>query len=138
MFAVIKTGGKQYRIAADEELTIGNIVGEAGDIIEFGEVLAFGDGETATIGAPFVEGAKVTAEIVKQGRNKTVIAFKKRRRQNSRRKRGQRQMHTIVRISEILINGAAASKKAAAPKTETAEDAAPKKRARAKAEASAE
>ena len=101
MFAVIKTGGKQYRVAADDVLTIGNIAGEPGDKIEFGEVLAFGDGDKTTLGAPLVKGAKVTAEVVEQGRAKTVIAFKKRRRQNSRRKRGQRQQHTVVRITGI-------------------------------------
>jgi large subunit ribosomal protein L21 len=101
MFAVIKTGGKQYRVAADDVLTISNLEGNPGDVIEFGEVLAHGDGDNTTLGAPFVQGAKVTAEIVEHGRSKTVIAFKKRRRQNSRRKRGQRQMHTIVRITGI-------------------------------------
>ncbi|HEV7417233.1 50S ribosomal protein L21 [Tianweitania sediminis] len=101
MFAVIKTGGKQYRVAADDVLTIGNITGEVGDTVEFGEVLAYGDGDNTTLGAPLVQGAKVTGEIVEHGRSKTVIAFKKRRRQNSRRKRGNRQMHTVVRITGI-------------------------------------
>jgi large subunit ribosomal protein L21 len=101
MFAVIKTGGKQYRVANDQVLTIGNLEGNPGDTITFGEVLAFGNGDTTSLGAPFIEGAKVTAEIVEHGRAKTVIAFKKRRRQNSRRKRGQRQAHTVVRITGI-------------------------------------
>lgn len=120
MFAVIKSGGKQYRVAADDVVTIGNITGNPGDTIEFGEVLAFGDGDNTTIGAPLVDGAKVTAEIVEHGRAKTVIAFKKRRRQNSRRKRGQRQAHTIVRITEILAAGSKPKRKAAA-KAEKAE-----------------
>jgi large subunit ribosomal protein L21 len=112
MFAVIKTGGKQYRVAANDVIKIEKIDGIAGDIIEFGEVLAFGEGDDATFGAPFVSGATVTAEVVLQGRGKTVIAFKKRRRQNSRRKRGNRQYETTVRIDEILTGGAKASKKA--------------------------
>jgi large subunit ribosomal protein L21 len=128
MFAVIKTGGKQYRVAADDVITIDRLTGDAGASIEFGEVLAFGDGDSATFGAPFVDGAKVLAEIVEQGRGRTVIAFKKRRRQNSRRKRGNRQYETTVRIAEILVPGAKPSKKAAkadaAPATETTEAAA--------------
>jgi large subunit ribosomal protein L21 len=99
MFAVIKTGGKQYRVAANDLLKVEKVDGNVGDIVEFGQVLAFGEGESATIGAPFVEGATVTAEVVEQGKNRTVIAFKKRRRQNSRRKIGHRQLQTTVRIS---------------------------------------
>jgi large subunit ribosomal protein L21 len=92
MFAVIKTGGKQYRVAANDVLKVEKLAGNVGDIVEFGQVLAFGEGEAATIGAPFVDGATVTAEVVEQGKNRTVIAFKKRRRQNSRRKIGHRQL----------------------------------------------
>jgi large subunit ribosomal protein L21 len=114
MFAVIKTGGKQYRVAANDLLKVEKLAGNVGDIVEFGQVLAFGEGEAATIGAPFVDGATVTAEVVEQGKNRTVIAFKKRRRQNSRRKIGHRQLLTTVRISEILTGGAKPSKKAAA------------------------
>jgi len=121
MFAVIKTGGKQYRVAANDVVKIGKLEGSAGDVIEFGEVLAVGEGENATIGAPFVEGAVVTAEVVEQGRARTVIAFKKRRRQNSRRTRGHRQHETTVRISEILTGGAKPAKKAAAKKEAAAE-----------------
>jgi large subunit ribosomal protein L21 len=141
MFAVIKTGGKQYRVAADDVLQIGNVVGEVGDIVEIGHVLAYGNGDDVTIGAPFVDGALVTAEVVAQGRGAKVIAFKKRRRQNSRRKRGHRQYLTTVRISEILFGGAKPSKKAAAKpeKTEkaekTAEAGAAKKPAKAPAKA---
>ena len=91
MFAVIKTGGKQYRVSANDVLTIEKLEAEAGATIEFNEVLVVGEGETATIGAPFVAGAKVTAEVVEQTRGKKVIAFKKRRRQNSKRSRGHRQ-----------------------------------------------
>ncbi len=86
MFAVIKTGGKQYRVAANDLLKIEKVEANVGDIVEIGHVLAHGEGENVTFGAPFVEGALVTAEVVEQGKNRTVIAFKKRRRQNSRRK----------------------------------------------------
>ncbi len=130
MFAVIKTGGKQYRVAADDVLKIEKVVGEVGDIVTIGSVLAFGEGENVTIGAPFVDGASVAAEVVAQGKAPTVIAFKKRRRQNSRRTRGHRQLLTTVRISEILTDGAKPSKKAAAkkeaPKAEAKKDEAPK------------
>jgi large subunit ribosomal protein L21 len=125
MFAVIKTGGKQYRIAADDVLKIEKIVGEVGDIVTLGEVLAYGEGENVTIGAPFIEGASVAVEVVAQGHAKTVIAFKKRRRQNSRRKRGQRQLETTIRISEILTAGAKPSKKAAPKKASKSTEAAP-------------
>ncbi|ESZ18690.1 50S ribosomal protein L21 [Mesorhizobium sp. L48C026A00] len=148
MFAVIKTGGKQYRVAANDLLKIEKVEGQVGDIVEIGHVLAHGEGENVTFGAPFVDGALVTAEVVEQGKNRTVIAFKKRRRQNSRRKIGHRQLLTTVRIAEILLGGAKPTKKAAAkaeakaeiaakaemkaeaaPKTEA--EAAPKKEAKA-------
>ena len=127
MFAVIKTGGKQYRVAANDVLTIEKLEVEAGGVIEFKEVLMVGVGADATIGLPFVEGATVVAEVVEHGRAKKVIAFKKRRRQNSKRKRGHRQHETVVKITDILTGGAKAAKKAAAPKAAKAEkaDAAP-------------
>lgn len=121
MFAVIKTGGKQYRVAAGDQLKIEKLAGEAGDIIEFPEVLAV-DSE---IGAPLVEGALVTAEVIEQGRAKKVISFKKRRRQNSQRTRGHRQHLTTIQIAEILTGGAKPSKKSA-PKKATAKPAAKK------------
>jgi large subunit ribosomal protein L21 len=137
MFAVIKTGGKQYRVAANDVLKIEKVAGNVGDIVEIGHVLAHGAGDDVTLGAPFVDGALVTAEVVEQGRAPTVIAFKKRRRQNSRRKRGHRQLLTTVRIDEILIGGAKPSTKPSA-KAETAADEKPaKKAAKAKAEAPA-
>jgi large subunit ribosomal protein L21 len=125
MFAVIKTGGKQYRVAAEDTLKIDRVEGEVGQIVEIGRVLAHGEGDQVTIGSPFVEDATVTGEVVEQGRGPKVIAFKKRRRQNSRRTRGHRQLLTTVRISEILIGGAKPSKKAAAKPAAKAE--APKK-----------
>ena len=118
MFAVIKTGGKQYRVAADDLLQVEKIKGEPGEIVQFGEVLVVG-GDSATIGTPTVAGASVAAEVVEQGRGPKVIAFKKRRRKNSRRKRGHRQEFTLVRITEILTGGAKPSTaKAARPKRE--------------------
>ena len=119
MFAVIKTGGKQYRVVANDVLKIEKVAGDAGAIVHFAEILAVGEGEAVSIGVPFVAGASVTAEVVEQGRSRKVIAFKKRRRQNSRRKRGHRQELTTVRIHEILTGGAkstATAVKAPAPK----------------------
>ncbi len=101
MYAVIKTGGKQYRVAADDVLTVEKLEGEPGAKIEFGEVLMVG-GDSVKIGAPLVSGALVKAEVVEQSRGPKVIAFKKRRRKNSRRKRGHRQDLTIVKITEII------------------------------------
>jgi large subunit ribosomal protein L21 len=102
MYAVIRTGGKQYRVAADEVLTIEKVAGDAGALVEFSEVLMVGGGGEAKVGKPTLAGAKVLAEVVEQGRGPKVIAFKKRRRKNSRRKRGHRQHQTTVRIKEIV------------------------------------
>ena len=123
MFAVIKTGGKQYRVAANDVVTIEKLDGAAGDKIEFTEILMVGVGADATIGAPFVKGAVVSAEVVEQGRAKKVIAFKKRRRQNSKRSRGHRQHNTTVRILDIAAAGKAkkASKKSEAEAVAAAE-----------------
>jgi large subunit ribosomal protein L21 len=111
MFAVIKTGGKQYRVVVDDALEVEKIPGERGDIVTFGEVLVVG-GDSVTLGLPTVEGATVAAEVLNQGRGPKVIAFKKRRRKNSRRKRGHRQEFTLVRITEILTGGAKPTKSA--------------------------
>jgi large subunit ribosomal protein L21 len=117
MFAVIKTGGKQYRVAANDVITIERLVGEPGDVISFEQVLMLG-GATAIIGAPTVAGATVVGELVEQARGPKVISFKKRRRQNSKRKRGHRQDLSVVRITEILTDGKKASgAKAAKPAT---------------------
>ena len=115
MFAVIKTGGKQYKVAAENEITVMLLEGEAGAKVTFAEVLALFDGEASQIGAPFVAGATVVGEIVEQTRGAKVIAFKKRRRKNSKRKRGHKQDLTIVRIVEILTGGAEASAEAETP-----------------------
>jgi len=107
MFAVIKTGGKQYKVAADNKITVMALPGEAGDKIVFDEVLALFDGATHAIGVPRVQGASVVGEIVEQTRGPKVFAFKKRRRKNSKRKRGHRQDLTIVRVTDILTGAAA-------------------------------
>jgi len=117
MFAVIKTGGKQYRVAADQTLEVEKLAGNAGDTIVFDKVLMVaGDGEP-DVGAPIVEGASVAGEIVEQKRGPKIIIFKKRRRKNSRRKNGHRQDLTLVRITDILTGGRkpAAKKAKAAP-----------------------
>ncbi len=101
MFAVIKTGGKQYTVAADKTITVMALPGEAGAQVTFNEVLALFDGDAKAIGAPNVAGASVTGEIVEQARGPKVYAFKKRRRKNSKRKRGHRQDLTIVKITGI-------------------------------------
>jgi large subunit ribosomal protein L21 len=98
MIAVIRTGGKQYTVAAEDELTVERIAGSAGDKVEFDDVLMVGD----KVGAPTVAGAKVVASIVKQARGPHLIVFKKRRRQNSRRKNGHRQDLTVVKIEQIV------------------------------------
>jgi large subunit ribosomal protein L21 len=130
MFAVFKTGGKQYRVATEDVLKVDKIEGEPGQVVEFGEVLAVG-GDSVMLGSPTVSGATVAAEVLDQGRGAKVIAFKKRRRKNSRRKRGHRQEFTLLRITEILTEGKKASttppprpKKAPAPKPAEASDAA--------------
>jgi large subunit ribosomal protein L21 len=109
MFAVIKTGGKQYRVAADDVIEVEKLAGAPGEIIEFAEVLVLG-GDTTTLGTPTVAGALVAGEVIEQGRGPKIIAFKKRRRKNSRRKRGHRQEYTRVRITEILADGQKPSK----------------------------
>jgi large subunit ribosomal protein L21 len=111
MFAVFKTGGKQYRVAAEDVLKVDKVKGEPGEIVEFGEVLVVG-GDNVTLGAPTVSGATVAAEVLEQARGPKIIAFKKRRRKNSRRKIGHRQEFTLVRITEILTDGKKPSKQA--------------------------
>jgi len=151
MFAVIKTGGKQYRVSEDDVLVVEKLVAEAGDTVQFDKVLMIGeDGKAPTVGAPVIEKATVSAEVVRQTRGDKIIIFKKRRRQNSRRKNGHRQNLTLVKITAISATGAkkapakkapatkAAEKKAApakeaAAKTETAPKKAPAKKAAAKA-----
>ena len=104
MFAVIRTGGKQYRVTPDDVLEIGKIAGDVGTIVQFGEVLAVG-GDKPLVGGPLVSGALVAAELLQHKRGPKVIAFKKRRRQNSRRKRGYRDEISVIRVTEILTDG---------------------------------
>ncbi|HEY4404755.1 MAG TPA: 50S ribosomal protein L21 [Xanthobacteraceae bacterium] len=138
MFAVIKTGGKQYRVAAQDMLKVDRLKGEPGEIVQFGEVLLMG-GDNVTLGNPTISGASVAAEVLEQGRGPKIIAFKKRRRKNSRRKRGFRPEFTLVRITEILTDGAAPTMTASVRKpnrkpepkvaaAEEADEAAPAKR----------
>src|SRR5450631_936783 len=111
MFAVIKAGGKQYRVVAEDVIRIDRVVGNPGEVIEFGEVLMLG-GDTPQVGLPTVAGATVAGEVLQHTRGDKVIAFKKRRRKNSRRKRGSRHEFSMIRITEILKGGAKASKTA--------------------------
>src|SRR5262249_29812406 len=130
MFAVFKTGGKQYRVAAEDVIKVGKVNGEPGEIVEFGEVLVVG-GDNLSLGAPTVTGATVAAEVLVQARGPKIIAFKKRRRKNSRRKFGHRQEFTLLRITEILTDGKKRSKQTqprpkrapAAPKAAAASEA---------------
>jgi large subunit ribosomal protein L21 len=103
MFAVIKTGGRQYRVVPDDVLEIGKIAGDVGTIVQLGEVLLVG-GDQPVLGIPTVAGASVAAEVLQHKRGPKVISFKKRRRKNSRRKRGYRDEITVLRITEILTN----------------------------------
>jgi len=111
MFAVIKAGGKQYRVAPEDIIRIDRVNGQPGEIVEFGEVLVLG-GDTPQIGAPMIAGATVAGEVLQHTRGDKVIAFKKRRRKNSRRKRGYRHEFSVIRITEILTDGAKPSKEA--------------------------
>ena len=141
MFAVIRAGGKQYRVAAEDVIRIDRVTGEPGQIVEFGEVLLLG-GDTPQIGTPMVAGATVAGEVLQHTRGDKVIAFKKRRRKNSRRKRGYRHEFSVIRITEILTNGAKPSKeppprpqREAKPKPEAEAEAEPKAAAKAKPKA---
>ena len=111
MFAVIKAGGKQYRVAPEDVIRIDRVSGEPGQIVEFGEVLVLG-GDTPQLGTPTISGATVAGEVLQHDRGDKVIAFKKRRRKNSRRKRGYRHEFSVIRITEILTGGAKPSKEA--------------------------
>jgi large subunit ribosomal protein L21 len=131
MFAVIRAGGKQYRVAPEDVIRIDRVSGEPGEIVEFGEVLVVG-GDKPELGLPTVAGATVAGEVLQHQRGDKVIAFKKRRRKNSRRKRGYRHEFSLIRITEILTGGAKPSKEAKPrPKRE------PKPKVEAAAEAEA-
>ncbi|MEB3702651.1 50S ribosomal protein L21 [Candidatus Bealeia paramacronuclearis] len=135
MFAVIKTGGKQYRVTPNQLLLIEKSEGVAGDPIEFSDVLMLSDGDDIKVGAPIVSGARVQGTIVEQTRGDKIIVFKKKRRHNYRRKNGHRQYLTVVRITDILASGATASQKteaASAKKTTEKAASAPKAKAKSK------
>ena len=150
MFAVIRTGGKQYRVAAEDVIKVEKVKGDPGEIVQFGEVLVVG-GDSVSLGQPTVAGASVAAEVLEQGRGPKIIAFKKRRRKNSRRKRGHRQEFTLIRVTEILTDGAKPTKTArskperkpvaaapaAAEEAEHPETEAPKRKVGAKTQAKA-
>ena len=115
MFAVIRTGGKQYRVSPNDVIEIEKIAGNPGDMVELSEVLLLGDGGAATTGSPTVSGAMVAAEVVEQKRGDKIIVFKKKRRKGYRRTKGHRQELTALRITEILTGGKKPSKAAAKP-----------------------
>ena len=129
MYAVIKTGGKQYRVAAEDILDIEKIDAQVGEIVQLADVLMVGGNGSVEVGKPMVSGASVAAEVIEQGRGAKVIIFKKRRRKNSRRKNGHRQHLTTVRITEILTGGQA-------PDKSKAGQGAPRRQASTKASAS--
>ena len=116
MYAVIKTGGKQYRVAVEQKIQIEKLAGEIGDQVQFADVLMVGNGESIDIGAPFVSGASVVGEIASHDRGPHIIIFKKRRRKHFRRRNGHRQDLTSVTIREILLGGAKPAGKAASTK----------------------
>ena len=131
MFAVFKTGGKQYRVAANDIIAVEKLDAEPGAVVELTDVLMVGNETSQTTGTPIVAGAMVAAEVMKQARAKKVIIFKKKRRKNYRRTRGHKQPLTVLRITEILTDGQKPTKRAAA-KTEAKPAAAPKDEAAAK------
>jgi large subunit ribosomal protein L21 len=144
MFAVIRAGGKQYRVAPEDVIRIDRVSGEPGEIVEFGEVLVVG-GDKPELGLPTVAGATVAGEVLQHQRGDKVIAFKKRRRKNSRRKRGYRHEFSVIRITEILTGGAKPSKEAKPrpkrepkPKVEAAAEAEAKPATKSSAKSSAE
>jgi large subunit ribosomal protein L21 len=123
MFAVIRTGGKQYRVAPNDIIEIEKIAGKPGDIVELGEVILLGGDGGPKTGSPTIAGALVAAEVIEQKRGEKIIVFKKKRRKNYRRKNGHRQSLTALRITEILTDGKKPSNQAAKPEPKKAEKA---------------
>ncbi len=121
MFAVIKTGGKQYKVAKDDVIRVEKLPGESGQVIEFAEVLMLGDEAGATVGSPLVDGATVTATVLEQIRDDKIIVFKKKRRKKYRRTAGHRQSLTVLRVTDI-VKGAKPAAKKAPDKAEAKED----------------
>ncbi len=127
MYAVIKTGGKQYRVAKDDVIQVERLKADVGGSVDIAEVLMIGDGDNTTIGAPLVADAKVVAKVVEQARGEKILVFKKKRRKNHRRLNGHRQDLTVLRITDILPDGKPAAKKRTAKakaKTEAPNEAA--------------
>ena len=135
MYAVVKTGGKQYRVAKDDVLTVEKLDGEAGAVVELEEVLAMDDGKSLTVGTPTVDVARVAATVLEQKEADKVVIFKKKRRKNYRRTKGHRQQVTVIRISDILAKGQKAAAAKAAPAADAPAEDAPAKKAPAKAKA---
>jgi len=138
MYAVVKTGGKQYRVAKDDVILVEQIKAEAGDTISLDNVLMIADGEKMTIGTPQVAGAAVSAEVVRQTRGPKIIIFRRKRRKNHRRTQGHRQDLTLLKISGIHPDGAPKQAAKKAVKAAAPADAAPAKKAAAKADAPAQ
>jgi large subunit ribosomal protein L21 len=130
MFAVIRTGGRQYRVAPNDVIRVERMAGAEGEVVELGEVLMLGDGDKVTVGSPLVAGACVGAAVVAQAKADKVLVFKKKRRNNYRRKRGHRQELTVLRITEILTDGQKPSQAAAAPAKKPRKTSARKKAAK--------
>ena len=105
MYAVLKTGGKQYKVAVDDVIVVEKLAAEAGDSVDLDEVLMLGDGESSTVGRPVIDGARVTARVLEQKHSDKIIVFKKKRRKNYRRTRGHRQDVTVLRITDIHAAG---------------------------------
>lgn len=131
MYAILKCGGKQLKVAKGDKVSIERVESKVGDTITLDEVMLLADGKDITVGTPLVEGATVTAKVVEQIRDKKVIIFKKRRRQNYRRKKGHRQYLTVIEVTDVSAKGG----KKAAPKTEEKAEAkkTPAKKAESKA-----
>jgi large subunit ribosomal protein L21 len=117
MFAVIRSGGKQYKVAQNEVIVVERIAGESGSSVDLGDVLIVGDGTKTTVGKPTVDGAKVQATVVEHSRADKIKVFKRKRRKGYRRTAGHRQLTTVLRISEITAPGMKAAKAAAKPQT---------------------
>ena len=134
MFAVIRTGGKQYKVAKDDIITVEKLLGKPGEKVQLGDVLMLGEeGKAPTVGTPLVEKASVTAEVLEQGKGDKVIVFKKKRRQNYRRTKGHRQEQTTLKVLEVSANGTkTAAKKKAPKKADDGVDTKPAKKAPAK------
>ena len=137
MYAVIRTGGKQYRVTSGDVIAVEKLAGEAGGTINFADVLLISDGKAQTVGAPTVDGATVAGTILEQGLGDKIIVFKKKRRKGYRRTKGHRQPETVVRIMEVLPKGQKPAAKKAASKTSATEKADIEARTAAKPKAAA-